>query len=719
MAGKKKRIEDLEDPMGRLSDNPPDDEAQRKLAHVDKEEPPEEPPVEEPEEEPVPEEPMPEEEVPIPEGDQLDAAPENDIVGDQSLPGSRTYAEMMQYPGRSGPVGEEQIAEAVVVLKKYKDGKNSLEQRVVENEKWWKQRHWEVVKKTEGKANDPEPTSAWLFNSLANKHADAMDNYPTVSVMPRERSDEPAAKMLSDIIPVILERNHYEQTYSDAWWYKLKTGTAIYGVFWNSNLENGLGDVDIKQVDILNLFWEPGISDLQKSRNIFHVELVDNDLLEQQYTFLKDQLGGNAVETTKYMYDDNVDTTDKTLVVDWYYKTRDEGGKELLHYCKFVSGNVIYASENDPAYAERGFYDDAAYPFVIDTLFPVEGSPAGFGYIDIMKSPQMQIDKLNQIILRNAYLVGKKRWFTKTGMGVNEEIFADWDKDFIPVEGGTLDEDHLREVSYNPLPGFISNFMEFKVDELKETSGNRDFSQGGTNAGITAASAIAALQEAGSKLSRDMIKNSYRANQRISTLVFERVRQFYTSERTFRITNVDGEPEFVDFDNRAIQNQEQINPVTGEVFSSRRPVFDIKITSEKQSPFNRTAQNEMMKEFYAMGFFNPQNTDQSLMVIDQLDFEGKEEMREKLREVGTLADKMAQLGPIAMQMAQILDELGQTPGMNVTQISQILGIDNQPQTVKPNAAAIESVNKSGSDEGQESKMMQNVRARATHAAEVR
>lgn len=675
------------------------------------------------EEEQIPAEPVPED-LAVPEGDQLDEAEENDIVGAgsqpgyQGLPGERTYADMQRYPGRSGPIGEEQIAEAITVLNKYKDGKASLENRVVENEKWWKQRHWEVIKKSEDKAPDPEPSSAWLFNSLANKHADAMDNYPTVSVLPREKSDQPAAKVLSQIMPVIMERNNYEQTYSDAWWYKLKTGTAIYGIFWNSNLENGLGDVDVKSVDILNLFWEPGISDIQKSRNIFHVELVDNDLLEQQYEFLHDKLGGNALETTKYMYDDNVDTTDKTLVIDWYYKVRDEGGRELLHYCKFVAGAVIYASENDDEYKDRGFYDDAQYPFVVDTLFPVEGSPAGFGYIDIMKSPQMQIDKLNQIILRNAYLAGKKRWFTKTGMGVNEEVFADWDKDFIPVEGGSLDEDHLREVQINPLPGFISNFMQFKVDELKETSGNRDFNQGGTASGITAASAIAALQEAGSKLSRDMIKNSYRANQRISTLVFERIRQFYTAERTFRITGEDGQPAFVEFDNRDIQNQDDVSPYTGETISSRRPVFDIKITSEKQSPFNKTAQNEMMKEFYAMGFFNPQNVDQTLLVIDQLDFEGKEDLREKLKKTGTMQDKLAQLGPIALQMAQILDQVGGTPGMNVQQISQILGIESEPQVAsQPQPQAVDNTNRSGSDEGEEAQFMQNIRSRATHAAE--
>ena len=97
-----------------------------------------------------------------------------------------------------------------------------------------------------------------------------MDNYPQVTCLPREESDRSSAEILSQILPVIFERNGFERIYSDAWWYKLKAGTAVYGIFWNPLKSNGLGDIEIKQIDLLNLFWEPGIKDIQKSKNIFH-----------------------------------------------------------------------------------------------------------------------------------------------------------------------------------------------------------------------------------------------------------------------------------------------------------------------------------------------------------------------------------------------------------------------------------------------------------------
>ena len=579
--------------------------------------------------------------------------------------------------GRVGKIGKEQVQKAQEILRKYKDAKAALESRIVENERWYKVRHWEVVgAQQKGHQNDPRPTSAWLFNSLANKHADFMDNYPEPNVLPREEGDKQNAKQLSQIMPVILERNEFEQTYNDAAWYKLKQGTSLYGVFWNNKLENGLGDIDIKQIDLLNIFWEAGIKDIQKSRNVFTVELVDKDLLEGQYPFLEGKLAGNTLDVKEYIHDENIDNSEKCAVVDWYYKLWD-GSREVLHYCKFVGDEVLYASENDPNYAERGFYDHAMYPFVFDTLFTIEDSPCGFGYVDIMKDPQMYIDKLNQIIIKNAFMAGKKRWFVKQSSAINLEQFADWDKDFVEV-AGNLDESNLREFSVNPLPNFIVDHLQMKIDELKETSGNRDFSQGGTTSGVTAASAIAALQEAGSKLSRDMIKTSYRAFQQINYIVLELIRQFYDEIRSFRIIGEGGADEFIQFDNRSIREQKIVDSITGEI-DFRRPVFDIKITSQKQSPFNKIAQNELAKELYSMGVFNPQMTDQALLMLEMMDFEQKDLVIQKVQQNGTLMQTVQNLTTVAIKLASIVDQQNGTN--TAAEVGAILGV--QPSLAQP------------------------------------
>lgn len=522
-------------------------------------------------------------------------------------------------------IGEAEVRRASEILREYKDGKNTLENNIVENEQWWKLRHWDSFGKNGAQKGD-DPTSAWLFNVITSKHADAMDDFPEASILPRERGDREEARRLSSILPAVLENNDFEETYSKNWWYKLKHGCCAYGVFWNSSLENGLGDIQISKIDLLSIFWEPGVSDIQKSRNLFIVDLKDRDILENEYPFLKEKNSDNVIDVKQYIYDDNIDTSKKALVVDWYYKVRGKNGKTLLHYCKFTGETVLFASENCEEYKECGWYDHGEYPVVFDTLFPEEGTPAGFGYIAITKNPQMYIDKLNQAMLENALMSAKPRYFAKMSAGINEGEFLDWSKPIVHVEGD-INEERLRPINVNQLPPTCLSILNMKIEELKETSSNSDFNRGtaATN-GITAASAIAALQEAGNKTSRDMLKGTYRAFVKINYLCIELIRQFYSELRSFRVTGTDGNFDFEEYSNKNIVRK------TGENNSLRCPVFDISVKAQKRSPYSRLSQNEMAKELFNMGFFSPQNASQALSALEIMEFEGKSAIEAKIRE---------------------------------------------------------------------------------------
>ena len=542
-------------------------------------------------------------------------------------------------------IGGAEVRKAESLLQKYKQGKANLERRIIDNEQWWKLRHGERTR--DKQSTDPEPVSAWLFNSIANKHADAMDNFPEPNILPREEGDRKDAEMLSSILPVVLEENGYEQTYSSKWTYKLKAGTGVEGVFWNPQKAGGLGDIEIRRLDLLNLFWEPGVQNIQDSPHLFYCELMNNERIEAQFPQLKGRLGRSTIDVATYIYDDSIDTSEKSMVVDWYYKV-SSGSGTILHYCKFCNGEVLYASEDDPACAESGFYDHGQYPFELDPLFEVEGSPAGFGYIDVMKSAQLYIDKLNKAILKNVLMSAKKRFFIKNEGSVNAEEFADWERDFVGTTGN-LGENDIREIQTSQLDSSVVNILQLKIEELKETSGNRDFSQGGTSSGVTAASAIAALQEAGSKLSRDMLKSAYRAFAKQCYLIIELMRQFYDEQRVFRIVGESGESRFVPFSAQALRAVPG-GSVGGVELGSREPIFDIVVSAAKKSTFSRLSQNETAKECYQLGFFAPANADAALAALEMMDFEGIEKVRQRVRQNGTLARQLAQM---QAQMARL------------------------------------------------------------------
>lgn len=547
-------------------------------------------------------------------------------------------------------IGKEEVQKATQTLNKYKEGKANLERRIIANEQWYKIRHWECMRDN---SKDIQPSSAWLFNCIANKHADAMDNFPSPNILPREEGDKAEAEMLTSIIPVVLDQCDFEAVYSEAWMYKLKSGTGVYGVFWDKAKLNGLGDVSIQRIDLINLFWESGITDLQRSKNVFHTELADNDSLIAVYPQLEGKLGTSTIDVSKYIYDDNVDTSNKSVVVDWYYK-KTQNGRTVLHYCKYVNDIVLFATENDPAFAERGWYDHGQYPFVFDVLYPVEGTPAGFGYIDVGKDAQEYIDRGNQAILKNMLSNAKPRHFIRSDGSVNESEYADMTKDFIHVDG-SLGQDSIIPVSGKPLNDIYVTVINNKIDELKETTGNRDISTGGTTGGVTAASAIAAMQEAGSKLSRDNNKAAYRAFRKMCLMVIELIRQFYDMPRCFRIIGENGAARFVQYSNTGIQPQMQ-GVEMGVDLGYRLPQFDIEVTAQKASPYSKMSQNELALQLYSAGMFHPQAADQALVCLDMMDFDRKQFVMQKIAQNGGMYQQMLMMQQQMMMLAQMVDQ---------------------------------------------------------------
>lgn len=553
-----------------------------------------------------------------------------------------------------GVIGTEQVEQARQTLNKYKEGKKNLEQKVIDAEQWYKLRNWECMRKDSKIENQVEPVSGWLFNAITNKHGTAMDNYPAPNILPREEGDRQEAKILSSIVPVLLEKCDFEQVYNDEVYDKLIGGTGIFGVYWDGSKLGGLGDVSIERVDVLNLFWQPGISDIQQSRNVFHVTLRDNDSLADEFPELEGKLGKSTIDLGKYQYDDQVDTTDSSAVVDWYYRKRNTEGKVVLHYCKFVNDTVIFATENDPNYAERGWYDHGMYPFVFDTLFPMKGTPCGFGFVDVAKSPQEYIDRGNQAIMENMLANSRPRFFIRNDGGVNEEEYADTNKPFVHTEGG-LGDDSITPIQGKHLSGIYVNVIQNKVDELKETTGNRDISNGGSQSGVTAASAIAAMQEAGSKIDRDSSKSTYRAFRKVCVILIELIRQFYDMPRQFRIVGESGMNEFVSYSNAGIQPQDQ-GEVMGVDMGYRVPEFDITVSAEKRSPYSKLSQNELALQFYGAGFFQPENAQAALMCLEMMDFDRKEIVMNKIAQNGSVYQQM-------MGMMGGLAQAGAAPGL--------------------------------------------------------
>lgn len=568
-------------------------------------------------------------------------------------------------------IGVDDVKSAMEILMKYKNDKAALEEKLKRNEEFWKMNHWKVINvQSETSEKRIEPASAWLVNTIINKHADAMDNFPEPNILPRSQDDEETAEVLSKVIPVILEQNNYEETYSSCAWDKNKNGSSCTGIFWNNDKNNGMGDIEIREIDLMHIYWKAGIDNIQNSPNVFLVQMMDNDEITKRYPQIKEAHSTTQITALDaYHYGQQVDTEDMSPVVDWYYKKRerytDEHGipqmKTVLHYCKFCNEEVIYASENDPEYADTGWYAHGEYPFVVDTLYPVKASLVGLGFIDLEADNQVYTDKMQQAILENALANARPRSAVRTDSGINEEEYLDIEKPLVHFEGN-LGEDAFRQITVQPMAGIYETVYLQKIQEMKDTSGNTASSQGQASS-VTSASGIASLQEAAGKLSRDSSNASYRSFKKIVYQVIELIRQFYTETRCFRITGDMGEVTYQNFDNKKLQPQPQgtimAQDVDGNAYEidlgSRLPIMDIEVKPQKRSAYSKETQNQTALTLYGQGFFAPNNADAALACLNMMEFDGIEKVKKQIAENGQLYQQVIMLTQI-LANAGLIDQ---------------------------------------------------------------
>lgn len=526
-------------------------------------------------------------------------------------------------PPYNGKIPREFFEKAMERFSEYKAQKEDLQLRFQENNMWYKQQYGGLINR---KSGNPEPSTGFIFSAIENKYADAIDNFPVPNVLERNEDDAQTAHILSKILPVQLETSNFKEAYKKNWRRKLKHGTGAYGVFYNHKS----GEICINVIDLMNLYVDMNIEDIQDSQFLFITNAVDNDILKHMYPEYSDLFSGDCDVETE---DGTVRIKDRTRVIDCYYKkpyeTVDGNIIKAVHMMKIADGSIIDSTE-DSEDSEAGLYMHGMYPVVLDVLYPEDNCPFGFGIVDTIKNPQSYIDKLDSLIIKNALISGKQRFIIRDNGGINEKEFADYSNDIIH-SAGSVDDESVRPFQANALPNFIMEHRSKKIEELKEIAGNRDFQQGGTSNGVTSGTAITILQETGEKISRSMIDNSFDAYTRIVYLVIELMREFYSDEHIYRIVDEKGDKQFASFSNEMMYRRTR--NALGNVTYSEPISFDIEIVPQKQNPFSREAANSTLLSLWQAGVFSAENLDGARALLECMNFNGREKLIRYIEEM--------------------------------------------------------------------------------------
>lgn len=517
----------------------------------------------------------------------------------------------------NGRVPRALIDKAREAFDAYRSDKEPLMARIRDNERFYKRSYTHTSQRLDSVMTCDTPL---IFSAIENARADAIDNYPSVNILERDPDGTRAAELLTKIIPAQLEISEFKRAYKENIRSKLKYGTAVYGVFF----DKATGNIDIKGIDIADVYVDMNVSDVQDSPFVFIAAAVENDTLRERYPEFRDLFEGDCESETA---DGTRELRDRSRVIDCYYKKADG----TVHLMKLCRDTVIAATEDMDGY-DRGLYDHELYPVVFDVLYPAENSPFGFGMLDIGKATQTVIDKLDRAITENVMCGAKPRYLAKRNGGIDEAEFRDMSKNIVHYEGET---DAIVAVGSTPLADTALTHRERKKDELKELLANRDFQQGSTYGGVTAASAIQTLRQTGEKRTRAIINDTYDAYKRIIYMMIELMRQFYSEKRTYRITDELGQKRFATLDSSVMFRQKWGE---GGVELSRI-MFDIDVVPQHEDPLSREAANGTIMTFYNSGMLAPENAAMAVTALKNMQFDGKEQLIADIEKIRNEADR--------------------------------------------------------------------------------
>lgn len=465
------------------------------------------------------------------------------------------------------------------------------------NENFWQAQHWKGIKKQE--TGEPQPVTPVIFSTLENMLADIMDNYPSPVILGEEKNDENTAQKLAKYLAYVLKRRGYKKIYRDKCREMLKKGMSIQEVFWDTSIYGGLGDVNIKNVDIDNFLWDDSVCDLQMGRACFKYSFYPKRWFEDRYP---EAVGEFKPETYSR---EGVRSTDceEYMLIEYWYKTYDPDiGRECVHMARLAGHTLLEASERE---FPHGIYSHGKYPFIVERMYPIGGKITGLSIIDIFKNLQIYADKLDQIIVKNALMSGKVKLLVNRNADVDENALCDWNTEVVRAD--RIDDMSVRWFQPSPLNPAVMVHYNNKLAAIKEESGQNLFNRGESGKGITAASAIMALQEAGSKRSRLIIDDLYDGFEEMVRMVIDVICENYTESRMFRIDGEDG----------YLSGAELLKEQYGG--GQRIIDFDIRVHVEKQAPYRTLYQNELALELLKSGILMPDEA------LEMMEFEGKEQ----------------------------------------------------------------------------------------------
>lgn len=539
------------------------------------------------------------------------------------------------------------VAKAYGRLQIWRDGCREMHERAKESRK--------IIllqdpRQDEGRKTDKKTIQLQTLKSTFNNCiADQMDNMPEALMVPETKELTDVADDLTDLVRFILNQNNYELVHRRRVEDFFCTGTAVTQIAWDKDMDHGKGNVAVLRWPIEAFLWDPAAESIQDARALFKVSWHPMSWYEQHYPDKFEEMGSDETVYSDLAVPESQETDQpgdeqKAMLIEYWYRLYDAKKRRYTINVAYLAGGVLLEKAED-------VYSHGMYPFVVDAFTPIEGVPVGEGMVQELVPMMRYINRYASYIDMNLRMASKGRLLVNRNAGIDKEALLDWENDV--VEGDRIDASALQWMQTTPFTGMVTSQMLQLQNDIKQDSGQNQFTRGETAGGVTAASAISALQEAGGKITR-MRTNALNSGFReIVEQVMWLISQFYDQDRVLFVTGrKEGELKEVDASPEHLFGRRKSGMIPP-------PPYTVQVQVQRRNPLRQQAQNELFMQAYSMSAQAGQVFPLSVL-FELLQVDGKDKILPVLRQTDAITQQMQQMHEQNQMLTQQNAELQQS-----------------------------------------------------------
>jgi len=409
--------------------------------------------------------------------------------------------------------------------------------------------YFKNINKPEYKSDE---VSNFIFSTIETIKPIMTDNNPKIMVLPKKPAELSVLDNIQNIIDYEWTRAKMEIVLPQAITLALQIGTAIIGVFWDGNDDKGLGNVDIQLINPFNFFPDPMATSIDNAEYVIYATYQHVNKLKNKYPKKVDKLiGGTINQKNLVPHANNVSEVDNVvLVLECWMKDYatieveeedEQGNKVKKRIRKYPRGRVIVCAPELQIILEdkENPYEDGKFPFKILKCYDIPFEFWGKGEVEQLLSPQTYINDLMNQIIDNAKLTANMPWLIDKNSGIGKGQLTNRPGLIIRKNPGS----EVKRLQPPAMPNYVGDMVQTLKGDIEIISGIHDVTQGRKPGSISAASAIIALQEAAQARVRLKVKIMEQTLSDLGQMWYNRIRQFWLTNRYVRFENPVGEIE--------------------------------------------------------------------------------------------------------------------------------------------------------------------------------